>query len=396
MSTAEPPGMTAPSPPLMPTPQAPPPPPETVGVGLLIAAALLALCGAALLALSMVVQRYALAHPGPRVKMLCWKTTRMRAWVVGLVIYGVANGVYAAALSFGPLSVLGSLFTTLLVFNMIFARYMLGEELEPPRVIGALIILIGATCCAVSTPVDIETVFSPDEIAELFQRPEGITYICILFGLVLASVASILIFERHYPNSHDGSNLQPPIWLAHVMAILYPASLGMDEGLAQIMMRSSVSMYNYCGEHGIMECHHWTVYVTLLLWIAFSIPNLWWFKVVFQRYEVTVALPIEYGAVNVCAICSGLIFFNEAAYFNSWQLPLMISGGCIIMLGIGISRVHCGGAQALKTSTCGVVADLCQAGWSCPAGWSEYFWYSVTAERSSPHRVATVAVAAEA
>eukprot|EP00965_Chrysotila_dentata_P201665 6180689-Pleurochrysis_carterae.AAC.2 len=36
------------------------------------------------------------------------------------------------------------------------------------------------------------------------------------------------------------------VW--QVMAILYPASLGMDEGLAQIMMRSSVSMYNYCGE----------------------------------------------------------------------------------------------------------------------------------------------------
>ena len=42
--------------------------------------------------------------------------------------------LFAVALQLGPMSVLASCFTTLLIFNMLFARVFLGEELTRAKV----------------------------------------------------------------------------------------------------------------------------------------------------------------------------------------------------------------------------------------------------------------------
>ena len=36
-----------------------------------------------------------------------------------------------------------------------------------------------------------------------------------------------------------------------------------------------------------------------------------WMPIVFRRFETTVALPVEYGAVNAGSVLSGLLFYQE-------------------------------------------------------------------------------------
>ena len=50
-----------------------------------------------------------------------------------------------------------------------------------------------------------------------------------------------------------------------------------------------------------------------------------------------VALPIEYGALNVCSVMAGLLFYDEAQYMSRWQLGLVLGGTGIVMLGIAMS-----------------------------------------------------------
>mgnify|MGYP007078109165 CR=1 FL=1 len=72
----------------------------------------LALAAAAVVAFSMVLQRYALSYPeGRRVPLLCTTCKPGRAWGVGVAIYTAGNLLYTAALLFGPLSLLGGVFT---------------------------------------------------------------------------------------------------------------------------------------------------------------------------------------------------------------------------------------------------------------------------------------------
>jgi len=98
---------------------------------------ILATAGAASLAFSMCIQRYALdpaAGEIDKVPLFGFLVPRFAVWFSGLVCYGGANGLYAASLSYGPLSLLAGVFTSLLVWNLMFARCLLREKLTPFKV----------------------------------------------------------------------------------------------------------------------------------------------------------------------------------------------------------------------------------------------------------------------
>ena len=100
--------------------------------------------GAAMLALSMSVQRYALAHTEGRVPMLGRTLPRTGAWCVGLALYGVANVCKVLGFQFASFTILASVFTTLLGFNLIFGRWLLKEEITLAKAAGTGFIFIGA------------------------------------------------------------------------------------------------------------------------------------------------------------------------------------------------------------------------------------------------------------
>ncbi len=307
------------------------------------------------------------------------------------------------SLLYGPLTLMASIFTTLLVFNMIFARLLLNEPLTkvrataahymtyinptqliytliPPsqsKIAGAVTILIGVCLCVVSTPTGIPVDFSPRDVLRLLVRPEGAIYVATLVLVVLASVVAIVRFESTYPG-RSGENepaavvtdsgvseskdqeaaeedpmctkessaaskqvlerkayRQPPRSLDNLMGVVYPASLGLDEAVCHLTMKAVVSMLANCNG----DCNHWLIYVFGVVWISASIATLWWLKKVFGRYQTTLALPIEYGTVNIGSMCSGLIFYAEAKYLATWQLSLTLVGLAVILSGIGVGRV---------------------------------------------------------
>jgi drug/metabolite transporter (DMT)-like permease len=235
---------------------------------MLVLGVVLAACGGATLALAMVMQRYALdvnVNSGkPSVPIFGVHVPRNIAWFLGLVLYGGANGFYAVALMHGPLSLLAGIFTTLLIFNLFFARCLLGEVLTPPKICGAIVILVGVVLCILATPQEesAETAFTPSDVQALLMRPVGVLYVLALLGSIVVSICAIVWFERKYPlsavESAGGENAssnaasgganngnstgadlpskkeeqreeqreEPPVRLDRIMGLVYPASLG--------------------------------------------------------------------------------------------------------------------------------------------------------------------------
>ena len=62
-----------------------------------------------------------------------------------------------------------------------------------------------------------------------------------------------------------------------------------------------------------------------------------WLAAVYRTYETTVALPIEYGALNVCSVMAGLLFYDESHYMSRWQLGLVLGGAAVVLMGIAMS-----------------------------------------------------------
>ena len=189
--------------PFFPPPSAPPPPPLEHSAGSITLGIIMAIAAAAGIGISMVTQRYALASLKPRVYLWpCGMMTKFRVWFCGLVMYGAANGMQAFSLTLGPLFLLGGIFTLLLVFNLVFARLILGEVITLAKTAGALTIVVGVVCAIVAAPSDVQTEYTPAEIKALLQRPAGTAYLFLLFSTLLATIVAMVSFERRYP-THD-------------------------------------------------------------------------------------------------------------------------------------------------------------------------------------------------
>ena len=62
--------------------------------------------------------------------------------------------------------------------------------------------------------------------------------------------------------------------------------------------------------------------------------------IVFRKHEVSIALPIEYGALNFGNVMTGLIFFGEHFYMSLFELTFQILGAIIILIGIGVGVMN--------------------------------------------------------
>jgi len=310
----------------------------------------------ALLSLSMVIQRHALTYKNDvavtKVPLLCCRMGRWKAWFVGLVVYGAASCIKVVGFNLGPLTILGSVFVgALLVVNLFLGHWLLKEELTHSKVVGTLLVLAGACVSSAGTPTGAPTSFSTTDMQALFMRapPFGGFYLALVILVVLLSLWFILVIEKAYPVPRLQAAQQtraaaagslpfrlykrPSFCLAVTMVLVYPGSLGLNEAFADICVKAYSSMLVRCitmDERGLQACHDWTLYVTMGVGIPSAISTSYWLKVVFERYQTTLALPIEYSTLNIFSVIGGLLFFQEVDYMTDQQRTLALVG-CLIM-----------------------------------------------------------------
>ena len=282
--------------------------------------ALLSLLAGALLALSITVQRYALAHPSPHaMPLLCCHMTRPAVWSIGLAIYLAANGLFAYSSTLAPLTLASTMYTLLLVWNLAFAALLLKERVTRRDAAGAGLIVVGATLSVVGTPGDAPNTFGVDNIAALALAPAGVAYLAVQLGAGLFAGAGVVCFERRLARRRGraapAENDSPSTALLDVtdavgaanaagasaataataargerlMAVVYPMALGLLEGMTQLTVKALSAMAGQCLGSGLPPC-------------CFDTPTLWVFgalfcgvgaltliglRLVYARYTVT-------------------------------------------------------------------------------------------------------------
>jgi len=274
----------------------PPSPPSSYEFDItLLFGVLLALVAASGIGMAMVIQRHGLIHGN------------CRTWFMGLVLYGISNGLQAASLTLGPLFLLGGVFTLLLVFNLVFARIILREEATIFKLSGA-VVMIGGVAMSVNAAPDAQTEFSGQEIDARASSFKGAFWLIFLTLMLFASIAAMVMFERQYPaalsvspaeaghhsprtprlpvvDSHSPSPYLPSRRLNNCMAVVYPVSLGLDEGWAQLSLRTWLVMVTNSSENNA-TVDHWAFYTFSFIWVISSLATVPYMRVVFRRYAL--------------------------------------------------------------------------------------------------------------
>jgi drug/metabolite transporter (DMT)-like permease len=301
------------------------------------------------LALAMNVQRFALSVEDQWFENKKY-LTRNRIWVIGLMIYALANLFYFVGLSFAPLSLMSALFATLLIFNAVLARYLLGERLSQSGSLGLAIILCGVATLGFFGPTE-SAAYNASDIGKLFGALSGYGFLIAMLSVLTLLAAAIWEFEVHYPSSHLAreGNLGPsgdggahgekvPRHLALIMLVLYPSMLGLCETLVQISLKaiSCMLLVSARGESQLAKPMFWGALVFLCVSMLLTV---WWLGRVYERYATTDGLPIEYGVVTLFSVLAGLIVFQELKFTDETDEMIMAGGICMILVGIFVSVV---------------------------------------------------------
>ena len=160
--------------------------------------ATLATLSGVFLALSMSVQRYALSYPTYDVFFIACRLPRPVVWCIGFAMYFCANGLFAMSSNLTPLTLNATLFTLLLVWNLIFSRIFLGEHAGAPRTFGAVLIVIGAAISVLGTPTTARNQFGVNDIGNLVKTVIGAIYLILQIGSGLIAASAVVWFERTY------------------------------------------------------------------------------------------------------------------------------------------------------------------------------------------------------
>lgn len=180
--------------------------------GAYIIGSVLAVLAGALVALSMVCNRYSLAHAKPhRVKYISFVVRPWMAWAMGMFLYNVgATALASVAQLFVPLTLFACLFITLLVVNLFLARLLLREVLTTAKVAGSLVILAGVGISAAGTPLNStplqdeypcvdQGLCVQDHVTELAEQRGAIALNAALAAITTISVVSMIWMEITYP-----------------------------------------------------------------------------------------------------------------------------------------------------------------------------------------------------
>ena len=135
---------------------------------------------------------------------------------------------------------------------------------------------------------------------------------------------------------------KPPAWLNSAMAIVYPASLGLLEGVTQLTMKGIMGMGSLCFQ---AEPRPWpgpcyelpTLWLFVAVFALVGVMTVIWLKIVYTRYETTEALPIEYGTVHACSVLAGFLFFRERDYMDAQMRIMTFIGLAVVIVGVGLS-----------------------------------------------------------
>jgi hypothetical protein len=154
-----------------------------------------------------------------------------------------------------------------------------------------------------------------------------------------AALATAVVVEAGAPEEEreaaGAAKPTPPRWFAALMVFLYPGALGLDESVADCGVRAFSAMLL-----SAEEASPWgesTFWLMVAVGVGCACATSVWLAAVYRRYETTIALPIEYGALNVCSVAAGLLFYDEARYMQRWQLGCVLGGAAIVMVGIAMS-----------------------------------------------------------
>jgi len=142
------------------------------------------------------LQRYSLLRR--KGEKVFYVLNRNLGWLLGAIIYFSANGIYAVALSFAPVSVLAAVFSLTIVCNATIAYFALGDQVPRKAIPGYIAVLAGSVVFSVTVQAEV-CHFDGANLKEVMMSPAALVYWIVMYLIILGGSLFAYPFEKKFP-----------------------------------------------------------------------------------------------------------------------------------------------------------------------------------------------------
>jgi uncharacterized membrane protein YgcG len=260
-------------------------------------------------------------------------------WFFGLMLYLIAQLLCVYALNYAPLTLCAALFTTMLIFDALIARFLLKKHISRTDQLGLAIILGSIIVTAVYGPQE-EYNVTADCMWEWLGLWTGYTTVVFLGLVLLFTYKTYKWFDKKYPHFRSDtqdkvSTKGPSRRLQLIMMVIYPANLAVFETFGQLSLKGVAGMADMHFLQGQQQTNKIMFWAVVLLWLVCVINTVMWLRTVYAKFTTIECLPVEYGLVGVFSIFGSLLFYQE--YLDKKANVFIVACSCGgILLGIAI------------------------------------------------------------
>ncbi|KAI7906015.1 magnesium transporter [Cokeromyces recurvatus] len=255
---------------------------------------------------------------------------RPSLWILGFLIYTISNLIGSTfTIGYLPIVILAPIGAIGLVFNAIFAKWILGDSFTKKTLSGTGLIVVGAGFIAGFGTIS-EPNHSLKDLITLYKRPSFIIYfslleISICIGLICTHVMEYLMKKRNYQQGPAEK-----MWL------------GISYGLLGANISSQAMLFAKSGLELLLLTifHHENQFIYPLTWfivfalIVTALLQLYYLNKGVQLCDTMILVPLNFCSFNISCLFNGLVYYNQWDKLCWWQVMIVLLGIMLLVYGV--------------------------------------------------------------
>lgn len=258
---------------------------------------------------------------------------RQPYWLLGMFCITIVNtALNLAAFAFAAQSLLATLGSIALVWNLIVSKFFSREQPGLYEYVGTSVALVGVTLCTTFGPHN-TTNYDIHKLKDLYTRTMFIIYACLLAALM---AVLFVCKDRNVP-------------FRRISAAALPGCFG---GLTALFSKSTVELIK-SATRGNPDFRSPVTYAIIAAAICCAVSQIILLNRCIKRYDPLFIVPVYNSCLLITGAVSGIIYFEEYKNLNAVS-RFMFPVGVLVTLGalaIFANRPKRAGDQIVKAAS---------------------------------------------
>ncbi|KAG1046803.1 hypothetical protein G6F46_010363 [Rhizopus delemar] len=257
-------------------------------------------------------------------------------WVSGFLIYTISNLVASTCtIGYLPIVILAPVGAIGLVFNALFAKWVLGDPFSQRTTIGTGLIVTGAILIAGFAVVP-EPNHSLEDLIQLYKRPSFIVYFTLLetftfLGLLITHLMEYLLKTKPMFYSPD---------LKMYLGISYGVLGANISSQAMLFAKSGLELLLLTVVHHDNQFIYPLTWVILFALVFTAILQLYYLNRGVKLCDTIILVPLNFCSFNVSCLFNGLVYYNQWDRLFWWQIIAVLFGIFLLVCGVLVISIQ--------------------------------------------------------